>query len=224
MTEQTDTVAVDTPPDTAMTDNSAVTENSISKSIVQSFRQSKERLKAEPNVTEPATAALDTMAMTQLPEVPITSHLGAGMVTPASAVPPKPSRKGPRPSTTRQARRARLRISRVDPWSVMKTALLFGVAAWIIFIVATYVVFTVLESTGLYETINATVATVFASPDSVNTFNIKDYVNTTRATALAALIGAVNVIIFTALATIFAFLYNLSAVVMGGIEVTMAED
>jgi len=106
----------------------------------------------------------------------------------------------------------------------MKTALLFSVAGWIICIVATWVVFTVLDQTGLYGAINDIVAQIFASPDSTATFNIQDYVNTTRATAIAALVGAVNVVIMTALATIFAFLYNLSAVVMGGIEVTMAED
>ena len=130
----------------------------------------------------------------------------------------------PRPKSARQTRRARLRISRVDPWSVMKTALLFGVAGWIMFIVATWVVFTVLDMTGLYDAINSTIAQIFASPTNPDDFNIRDYVNTTRATALAALVGAVNVVIITALTTIFAFLYNLTAVVMGGIEVTMAED
>lgn len=135
---------------------------------------------------------------------------------PAAAGQPKP--KG------NQRRRARLRISRVDPWSVMKTALLFSVAAWIMMIVATWIVFAVLDMTGLYEAINSTVAQIFASPTDTNDFNINDYVNTTRATAVSALIGAVNVVIMTALATVFAFLYNLAAVVMGGIEITMAED
>jgi len=106
----------------------------------------------------------------------------------------------------------------------MKTALLFGVAGWIIFIVATWIIFTVLDMTGLYDAINSTVAQIFASPGTTDVFNIKNYVNTTKATAMAALIGAVNVVIATALATIFAFLYNLTAVVMGGVEVTMAED
>ncbi|MCL1923621.1 MAG: DUF3566 domain-containing protein [Propionibacteriaceae bacterium] len=137
---------------------------------------------------------------------------------------PKITVSSSRPKASRQTRRARLRISRVDPWSVMKTALLFGVAGWIMFIVATWIVFGVLEMTGLYEAVNSTVAQIFASPDQTDDFNITDFINTTRVTALAALIGAVNVVILTALATIFAFLYNLTAIVMGGVEVTMAED
>lgn len=156
---------------------------------------------------------------------PSTGHLGSVTslaLTPSEpvAAPAKPARR----RAPRQTRKARLRISRIDPWSVMKTALLFGVAGWIIFVVAVWVVFTVLDMTGIYSAINDTVSQVFSSPTSGSPFNIKDYVNTTRATALAALVGAVNVILLTALATIFAFLYNLSANVMGGIEVTLAED
>jgi len=185
----------------------------LGKNIVRSFTNRSKRMKSEkpivveetaPGFVPPATESTGTVS------VPLTT-------------PKEEPKKQVRPKT-RRSRRARLRISRVDPWSVMKIALLFSVAAWIIFIVATWVVFTVLESTGLYGAINKTVAQVFASPDATATFNIQDYINTTKATALAALVGAVNVVIMTALATIFAFLYNLSAVVMGGIEVTMAED
>ncbi|MDR0489146.1 MAG: DUF3566 domain-containing protein [Propionibacteriaceae bacterium] len=159
---------------------------------------------------------------TLTPQPNPTAKVAKGEVHKASRLPK--AKTPPRPKSARQTRRARLRVSRVDPWSVMKTALLFGVAGWIIFIVATWIVFTVLDMTGLYGAINDTVAQVFASPDTVDQFQVETYINTTRATALAALVGAVNVVIITALTTIFAFVYNLTAVVMGGIEVTMAED
>ena len=41
---------------------------------------------------------------------------------------------------------------------------------------------------------------------------------------VAALIAVVDVLIFTALATLGSFLYNLAATVLGGLEVTLAED
>jgi hypothetical protein len=217
----------------------------IGKSIVHSFKQSFERMRsADTQVPAPPTdTAGHTLEDTAFMPAPSTSHLGSGLqvsvpvsapvevkpVSPKPTLPPRsvpPSQPVPQSKArqTRQARRARLRISRIDPWSVMKTFLLFGVAGWIIVIVATWVTFTVLDGTGMYDVINDTVATIFASPEAVDQFNVRAHVNTTRATAVAALVGAVNVIIMTALATIFAFLYNLSAVVMGGIEVTMAED
>jgi hypothetical protein len=39
----------------------------------------------------------------------------------------------------------------------------------------------------------------------------------------AALLGAVNMVLFTALATLGAFVYNVCADLAGGIEVTLAE-
>ncbi len=124
----------------------------------------------------------------------------------------------------RRTRRARLRISRIDPWSVMKTSLLFGIAGGIIFVVAVYVLMSVVEATGLFTAINQMVKDILASPTDTTTFDITTYINTKRATGLAALIGAVDVVIFTALATVFSFLYNLSATMLGGLEITLAED
>lgn len=124
----------------------------------------------------------------------------------------------------RRTRRARLRVSRIDPWSVMKTSLLFGIAGGIIFVVATYVLMSVVEATGLFEAINSMVKDVLASPSDTTAFDITTYINTKRATGLAALIGAIDVVIFTALATVFSFLYNLSATMLGGLEITLAED
>ncbi|MCL2785079.1 MAG: DUF3566 domain-containing protein [Propionibacteriaceae bacterium] len=189
--------------------------------ITQSFQNRADRMRQDANPMLGGSNIDPTESVSR----PLTSERTPSM-PPAKARTPKIEVKSvsSRPKTSRSTRRARLRISRVDPWSVMKTALLFGVAAWIMMIIATFVVFTVLELTGLYDAINETVKQIFASPNDTDQFQIRDYINTTRATALSALVGAVNVVIVTALATIFAFLYNLSAVVMGGIEVTMAED
>ena len=229
-------MAVRDQEDTSTTVNSPTgTGSSVGQSIVNSLRGSVERMKTDVNPASYGAglhhpSLIEETAPMQVSDIPVPDRHGSKSVKVASdsAAGPKtatvkPVMPRPKP-TTRQSRRARLRISRVDPWSVMKTALLFGVAAWIIFIIATWIVFTVLGMTGLYDAINSAFTQIFSSPDVATAFDVQNYINTTRATALAALIGAVNVIITTALATIFAFLYNLSAVVMGGIEVTMAED
>jgi len=104
----------------------------------------------------------------------------------------------------------------------MKTSLLFGVAAAIILVVATFIVFTVIDQTGLYDSINRLVTSIFSSNDTP--FDITTYINTKRAVGVTALIAALDVVIITALATVFAALYNLAANVMGGIEITLGED
>lgn len=90
-------------------------------------------------------------------------------------------------------------------------------------VVAVYAVFTVIDQTGVYAAINEFVGLIFSS-DTGQPFDIERFVNTNRAVGASAVLGAVDVVIVTALATVFAALYNLAANVMGGVEVTLAED
>jgi hypothetical protein len=130
----------------------------------------------------------------------------------------------PKPGTARRTRKARLRLSRMDPWSVMKTSFLFSIAAGIMLVVAVYTVWAVLESSGLFDSINDIVASVISTPGDTTPFRVQDYVNTQKVMGVAALIACVDVVIFTALATLGSFLYNLAATMLGGLEITLAED
>ena len=135
-----------------------------------------------------------------------------------------PAATAPRVRTAQRTRRARLRISRVDPWSVMKTSFLFSIAFGIMSWVAIYVVWTIIGASGMFEAINNALTMVLASPQDQTPIRIEDYVNTNKVMGITALIGVINVLILTALGTIFAFLYNLSANILGGLECTLAED
>ena len=96
----------------------------------------------------------------------------------------------------------------------------FGVMSW----VAIYVVWTIIGASGMFEAVNDALTMVLASPQDQTPIRIEDYVNTNKVMGITALIGVVNVAILTALGTIFAFLYNLSANILGGLELTLAED
>lgn len=124
----------------------------------------------------------------------------------------------------RRTRKARLRLSRIDPWSVMKTSFLFSVAFGIMFWVATYVLWSVIGASGLFDAANQFLQQILSNPNDQTQIRIEDYVNTNKVLGVAALIAVVNVVILTALGTLTAFLYNLSANVLGGLEVTLAED
>lgn len=130
----------------------------------------------------------------------------------------------PQPGAARRTRKARLRLSRLDPWSVMKTSFMFSIAAGIMLVVAVYVVWTVLGTSGLFESVNGVVADVLSAPNDTTPFRIQDYVNTQKVMGISALIACVDVVIFTALATLASFLYNLAATMLGGLEITLAED
>ena len=65
---------------------------------------------------------------------------------------------------------------------------------------------------------------IVQNPGNTASWRIEDYINTNKVLGVAALIAVINVVISTALGTLFAFLYNLAANVLGGLEVTLAED
>ena len=123
----------------------------------------------------------------------------------------------------RGTRKARLRLTHLDPWSVMKTAFLLSIAFGIVLVVAVAVVWSVLGAAGVWDSINATVSDVLGG-DSAKNFDVQNYVGTSRVLGFTMVVAAVDVILMTAIATLAAFLYNLAAALLGGIEVTLAED
>jgi len=123
----------------------------------------------------------------------------------------------------RSSRRARLRMTRIDPWSVMKTAFLLSIALGIVIVVSVFMVWSVLDAADVWSSINQTVRDVLGG-ESATTFDIEDYLGTRRVVGFAMIVAAVDVVLLTAIATLGAFLYNMSASLLGGIEVTLAED
>jgi hypothetical protein len=120
-------------------------------------------------------------------------------------------------------RRARLRLLRVDPWSVMKTSFLLSIAFGIMCVVAVFLVYSFLTAAGLWDNVNSTVARLLGQRTGEK-FDINQYVTASKVMGVTMLISAIDVVIITALATLGAFIYNLSASLLGGLEVTLGED
>jgi hypothetical protein len=130
----------------------------------------------------------------------------------------------PRPASRVKARRARLVLGRVDPWSVMKLSFLLSIALAIVALVAVAVLWSVLDSMGVFDSVGRTVESVTRERDTAEGFDILAYVGFERVMTLTALLTGINVILMTALCTLGAFLYNLAASLVGGLHVTLTED
>jgi hypothetical protein len=130
----------------------------------------------------------------------------------------------PAPSPVSKPRKARLVLARVDPWSVMKLSFLLAIGLAVITLVAVTVLWSVLDSMGVFDSVGETVESVTRSSDSAQGVDILDYVGFSRVLSLTALLAGVNVILMTALGTLGAFLYNLAASLVGGLHVTLTED
>ncbi|MFD8750639.1 DUF3566 domain-containing protein [Kitasatospora sp. NPDC059577] len=122
-----------------------------------------------------------------------------------------------------RTRKARLRVTKVDPWSVMKVSFLLSLAVGIIIIVASAVLWMTLDSLGVFDSLSKTLKDVTGS-DSTGGVNLMDYVGFGKVMTFTTLIAVVDVVLLTALSTLSAFIYNAAAGFTGGVELTLAEE
>jgi hypothetical protein len=120
----------------------------------------------------------------------------------------------------RGPRRANLQIKRFDPWSVLKLSLVLGVALFFVWLVAVGVLYAVLDGMGVWDKLNGISSEILQPTDEGGG---EPLISAGRVFGIAAIIGAVNIVLFSALSTVGAFIYNVSADLAGGLEVTLAE-
>lgn len=145
--------------------------------------------------------------------------------------PERPARPASRPAATTTStstgatpagpRRVRLAVARVDPWSVMKLSFLLSVAVGIMIVVSAAVIWYTLDGLAVFTSVNDTIAEITGSPDF---FNLLEYVAFDRVISLATMIAVIDVVLLTALSTIGAFLYNITAALVGGLHLTLTDD
>jgi hypothetical protein len=155
------------------------------------------------------TVNLGSQAATAAPGL-----LGGTTQRPGQAPPSALRRPG------RGPRRANLQIKRFDPWSVLKLSLVLGVALFFVWLVAVGVLYAVLDGMGVWDKVNGTANELFQSNANGTA---EPLISAGRVFGVAAIIGAVNIVLFSALATVGSFVYNVSADLAGGLEVTLAE-
>ncbi|WP_433612023.1 DUF3566 domain-containing protein [Dactylosporangium sp. CA-139114] len=171
------------------------------------------------SVSAIARAAVRTpaAAATQAINTPTPAVSGSARVTEAV----RAARKTVSSAVGRGPRRARLHLKRIDPWSVMKFAFAVSFVLFVVLIVATSVLYLALDAMDVFKSINKLLADLVSSTggsaDSTFRITAKGVIGG------AALLGVVNVVLFTALATLGSFIYNVCADLVGGIELTLAE-
>jgi Transmembrane domain of unknown function (DUF3566) len=120
-------------------------------------------------------------------------------------------------------RSALLSLQRIEPMSVMKFSFLISLVGWVVMFVAVTIIYYTLSKLGVFTKIETTVGLVTynkAHPGS----NAASWFRASRVLEYTALVCTINAILFTALATVGAALYNLVTALTGGIEVTLKES
>jgi hypothetical protein len=111
-------------------------------------------------------------------------------------------------------RRVRRIIRKVDPWTVLKASLVFNAVSALVFVLGTWVVWSMSLQRGIPDKI----VEIFEALTLTLTIDGELYF---RVIVLLAVVGA---ILATGLMTLGAVLYNLISDLVGGVEVTVLEE
>ncbi|MFC5791498.1 DUF3566 domain-containing protein [Agromyces tardus] len=112
------------------------------------------------------------------------------------------------------AKQVRLRLVYIDFWSAVKLSFLVAVCLAVINIVATLLIYTVLNSTGIFDQVNNLVRDVAGSSGDLSSI-----LSLGNVMGFAVVASLLNLVVTTALGAIIAVLYNLSVKITGGILV-----
>jgi Transmembrane domain of unknown function (DUF3566) len=132
----------------------------------------------------------------------------------------KGRRRGSAKASGRGPRRARLQLRHIDTWSALKISLVLSIALFFIWMVAVGVLYGVLSALGVFDTLND----LFGQLGSASGNEVTgDVVTPGVVFGGAAVIGAINIVLLTALCTVGTFIYNLCSDLVGGLELTLSE-
>ena len=129
-----------------------------------------------------------------------------------SSVAEKLQRKSQRAAATKQVR---LKLVYVDFWSAVKLSFLISVSLGIVLIVASLLIWIVLDSTGVF----ASVSKLLADIHTDKTYSITQNFSLVQVGLFAVIVAILNTVVGTALGAIMAMLYNFSVRITGGLLV-----
>jgi hypothetical protein len=166
--------------------------------------------------------------------MPETSRVEGEAQTTASRAAPdtsaqrRPMTVGTAPVTRKKGRRARLTLKRIDPWTTLKFSFVYGLAGMIVLMVSVVVLYGIVDAMGVIASLRSFVndvgsSSVGSSSTSNSASALVVWLSFSRVMLIAVVIGLINVVLFTAFATLTAFIYNVCTDIVGGIEVTLAE-
>lgn len=121
-------------------------------------------------------------------------------------------------SSRTSSKQVRLRLVYIDFWSAVKLSFLAAVAIAIVTVVAFFLIYTVISTTGVISSIGELLKGF--SPD----LDLAKVVGLPQVMAFAAIVAILNLIVVTVLGAVVAAIYNLAVKVTGGLLVGFASN
>ena len=126
------------------------------------------------------------------------------------------------PTTRPGTKRSRLRVSYINPLSVVKTTFIISLAFGLASIVALVMLWFVAELSGTINSATGLLTDIFGS--GVAGFNIVSLLYLPRVIFIGSIFTVFQVVTWTLLSGIIAIIYNMFAEYVGGWEVTLTDD
>jgi hypothetical protein len=124
----------------------------------------------------------------------------------------------------KSARKAQLQLSRLEPWSVMKFSFVMSLVCFVVLLVAVIVLYVILSGLGVFDAISDTINSLTKEQgETSSSVDAGNWFSFVRVFGYTVLVGALNVLLITALSTVGSVIYNLAADLVGGVEVTLKE-
>lgn len=117
-------------------------------------------------------------------------------------------------------RRVDIAIARVDAWTVMKVSFLLSVAFGIAMVIATAVLWFMVDGMHVFSTIEDFMKTIGGE----RFIPFLDYLRLPKVLSYATIAGVANVVLLTAISTLGAMLYNVIASLVGGVKISLMDE
>lgn len=118
-------------------------------------------------------------------------------------------------------KQVRLKLRVVDIWSATKVGFFVSLAAAIAIIVGAWLIWSVLANSGVFSSVGGLLGSVLGEQ---NAFNLEDEFSFSNVMSTALTLAALNIVITTALAAIYAAIFNLISKLIGGISLTFTNN
>lgn len=117
-------------------------------------------------------------------------------------------------------RRVDIAIARVDAWTVMKVSFLLSVAFGIAMVIATAVLWFMVDGMHVFSTVEDFMKTIGGE----KFIPFLDYLRLPKVLSYATIAGVANVVLLTAISTLGAMLYNVIASLVGGVKISLMDE
>jgi hypothetical protein len=132
----------------------------------------------------------------------------------------RPSAEAPEVAVPK-ARRMKLSLTKIDPWSVAKVSFLLSIALGIIQLVAVAILWWLLSAVGIFDQLNTVISSTGLSSSGMD---VSSFLGFGQVLSWVTIFAVFEVILIVILATVSAFLYDVVSSLVGGIHLTLGDD